>query len=213
MAKILLLEDDDILSETIIDLLEMHHYEILSAADGEAALELSFHHDFDLFLFDVNTPKLNGFDLLHALREAKITTPAIFITALDDIRSLSKGFEVGADDYIKKPFNFDELLVRIKALIARSYHSSSNQIHYKDFIYDLEQDQLFKEDHPVKLTLSEKTILKLFLKHINQTLNKDQIFDAFDHLSDGSLRVHLSALRKIGFDIKSEKAIGYRLES
>ena len=211
MSKILLLEDDEVLSETLVELLELNGYEVNLAMDGEEALDFTFNNTYDLFLFDVNTPKLNGFDLLKELRESSIKTPTIFITSLNDINSFSKGFEVGADDYVKKPFDFSELLVRIKALILKSFNTLSDQITYKDFIYDLSQDILKKDDKRVKLTKSEKTILKIFLKNINNTIPKEIIFEEFDNLSDGSLRVHLSSLRKIGFDIQSEKNIGYTL--
>jgi DNA-binding response OmpR family regulator len=211
MATILLLEDDEILSETLLDLLELHNYQVTIANNGEEALEITFNHTFDLFLFDVNTPKLNGFDLLKALRDADIKTPAIFITSLNDIASLSKGFEVGADDYLKKPFDFNELLVRIKALISKTYHSTSDKIEYKDFFFDINNEILEQNGTPIKLTKSEKKLLKIFLKSINHTIQKELIFNEFENLSDGSLRVHLSSLRKIGFDIISEKSIGYRL--
>ena len=212
MADILLLEDDKVLSETLSELLVLQNYRVDIAQNGEEAMDLSYEKEYELFLFDVNTPKLNGFELLEALRSAQIFTPAIFITSLDDIASLSKGFEVGADDYIKKPFDFDELLIRIQALIAKSYRAKGSRITYKDMYFDLNSDQLYRNDLPVKLTQSEKKILKMFLKNLNITLSKEQIFDAFDHLSDGTLRVHLSALRKHGFEITSDKPVGYRLE-
>ena len=211
MSKILLLEDDEVLSETLVELLELNGYDVTLAMDGEEALDFTFSNNYDLFLFDVNTPKLNGFDLLKELRGASIKTPAIFITSLNDIASFSRGFEVGADDYIKKPFDFSELLVRIKSLILKSFNTLSDQINYKDFIYDLEKDMLKKGEEKVKLTKSEKILLKIFLKNIDSTIPKEIIFEEFDNLSDGSLRVHLSSLRKIGFDIQSEKSIGYSL--
>ncbi len=211
MSKILLLEDDEVLSETLVELLELNGYDVTLAMDGEEALDFTFSNNYDLFLFDVNTPKLNGFDLLKELRGASIKTPAIFITSLNDISSFSKGFEVGADDYVKKPFDFSELLVRIKALILKSFNTLSDQIAYNDFTYDLEKDTLSKDDKKIKLTKSEKIILKIFLKNIDSTIPKEIIFEEFDNLSDGSLRVHLSSLRKIGFKIQSEKNIGYSL--
>ncbi len=211
MSKILLLEDDEVLSETLVELLELNGYDVTLAMDGEEALDFTFSNNYDLFLFDVNTPKLNGFDLLKELRDASIKTPAIFITSLNDISSFSKGFEVGADDYVKKPFDFSELLVRIKALILKSFNTLSDQIAYNDFTYDLEKDTLSKDDKKIKLTKSEKIILKIFLKNIDSTIPKEIIFEEFDNLSDGSLRVHLSSLRKIGFKIQSEKNIGYSL--
>lgn len=213
MAEILLLEDDKVLAETLSDLLTLNNFNVTNAKDGQEALNSSFEYTFDLFLFDVNTPKIDGFELLESLRASGITTPAIFITSLADIDSLAKGFESGADDYIKKPFDFDELLIRIRALIAKAYQSTTQKISYGDLIFDLHSETLTQNGQNVKLTLSEKKILKIFLKNLGKLVLKAQIFELFDNLSDGSLRVHLSALRKIGFNIKSEKALGYRLET
>jgi len=128
MTKILLLEDDKVLSESLIELLEYENFAITHVKDGEEAINKTYEQKFDMFLFDVNVPFVNGFELLRNLRESGDETPAIFLTALDDIASLSLGFKSGADDYIKKPFDFDELLVRIKAILKRQYNTYDNEI-------------------------------------------------------------------------------------
>ena len=119
MPKILLLEDDIVLSETLIELLASEAFTVEHVSDGEMALDATFMRHFDLLLLDVNVPFVNGFELLKSLRDSGDKTPAIFITALTDVASLSRGFDVGADDYIKKPFDFDELLIRIHALLRK----------------------------------------------------------------------------------------------
>ena len=133
MSKILLLEDDDVLSETLMELLESENFEVVHVKDGEKALDATFIKHFDLLLLDVNVPFLNGFELLSELRHSGDMTPAIFITALTDVASLSQGFDVGADDYIKKPFDFNELLIRIRALIKKRYHTYANEIKIDHF--------------------------------------------------------------------------------
>ncbi|MDQ7068118.1 MAG: response regulator [Sulfurimonas sp.] len=115
MARILLLEDDITLGDTLCELLESEGYELSLVRLGNDVLDLTQEQSFELMLFDVNVPDYNGFELLASLRESGDTTPCIFLTSLNDIASLSKGFEVGADDYLKKPFDFDELTCSYKS--------------------------------------------------------------------------------------------------
>ena len=216
MPKILLLEDDKVLSETLIELLENEEFVLTHVEDGEMALDATFLREFDLLLLDINVPFLNGFELLQSLRESGNTTPAIFITALTDVASLSRGFEVGADDYIKKPFDFDELLIRINALLRKSYKSYTQTIELNEFSFHIEKDELYKENEFVKLAPYELAITKLFFKNIEQTVQKELIFDELTQgkeMSEGSLRVHINKLRKIGLPIQTIKGIGYRLAS
>ncbi len=214
MAKILLLEDDEVLSETLIELLEDEGLDVTHVLDGEMALDVTFEGHFDLFLLDINVPLLDGFELLKSLRESGDKTPSIFITALTDIASLSRGFAVGADDYIKKPFDFDELLIRIQALLRKAYHTYSNEIKVDDFSFDIENNQLTKEDKFIKLSPYELEITKLLFQNNQKTLTKEQIFDTLSdgrEMSEGSLRVHINRLRKVGLPITTLKGIGYSL--
>lgn len=126
--KILYLEDDITLSDTVAEFLSDEGFKVSPVYDGEEALEQTYEESFDLFLFDVNVPKIDGFKLLNELREANISTPAIFTTSLKGIDDLSKGYESGADDYIKKPFALKELLFRIKALLKREFKSDRKSV-------------------------------------------------------------------------------------
>lgn len=216
MSKILLLEDDELLSETLIELLESENLEVTWVSDGEMALDESFTQDFDLFLLDVNVPFINGFELLKSLRESGDMTPAIFITALSDIASLSYGFDIGADDYIKKPFDFDELLVRIHALLRKSYHTYANELKVGDFRFMIEKNELYHGANFVALSPYELEITRLLFQHLNETLLKEQLLESLNpgrETSEGSLRVHINKLRKIGLPIMTLKGIGYRLAS
>ena len=216
MPKILLLEDDTILSETLIELLESEEFEVTHALDGEMALDATFSKSFDLLLLDVNVPLLNGFELLKSLRDASLTTPAIFITSLSDVASLSEGFDAGADDFIKKPFDFDELLVRIHALIRRSYQTYSKEIKVDDFHFLIETDELYLNEVFIPLSPYELQITKLLFQNLNKTLEKELIFQTLSEMSEmseGALRVHINKLRKIGLPITTLKGIGYRLAS
>jgi DNA-binding response OmpR family regulator len=214
MSKILLLEDDDVLSETLIELLESEDFEVLHVSDGEMALDATFVSKFDLMLLDVNVPFLNGFELLKSLRESGDMTPAIFITALTDVASLSHGFEIGADDYIKKPFDFDELLIRIKALLKKQYHTYANEIKVQQFRFVIEKDELYNNSSFVPLPPYELQITRLLFQNLNKTLSKQIFLEALNEgkeMSEGALRVHINQLRKIGLPIATIKGIGYRL--
>jgi len=214
MLKLLLLEDDAILSETLIELLESEDFVVTHVDDGHKALDATFSEQYDLFLFDVNVAHLSGFELLQNLRESGNKTPAIFITALTDIASLSQGFEVGADDYIKKPFDFDELLVRIHALLRKSYHSYSEKIQVGEFAFSIEKEELYCKESFVALSPAELKITKLLFQNLNATVQKETLLEYLGdgkEMSEGSLRVHINKLRKIGLPITTIKRVGYRL--
>ena len=216
MSKILLLEDDDVLSETLIELLESEGFKVVHVSDGEMALDATFVKRFDLLLLDVNVPFLNGFELLKSLRESGDMTPAIFITALTDVASLSQGFEIGADDYIKKPFDFDELLIRIKALLKKQYHTYANEITVDKFRFVIEKDELYSGSSFIPLPPYELHITRLLFQNLNKTLSKERLLDTLNEgreMSEGALRVHINRLRKIGLPIITIKGIGYRLAS
>jgi DNA-binding response OmpR family regulator len=216
MSKILLLEDDEILAETLMELLHDEGFIMSHVVDGEMALNATFEMEFDLLLLDVNVAKLNGFELLQSLREAGIITPAIFITSLNDIASLAKGFEVGADDYIKKPFDFDELLIRMRALLKKSYHTHATLLQAGNFSFDIEKDELYKDEKFIKLSPYELEIVKLFFKNLDKTIQKELILQELGRgkeMSEGALRVHINKLRKLGLQIVTVKGIGYRLAS
>ena len=216
MSKILLLEDDVILSETLVELLESEGFCVTHVDDGEKALDITFIESFDLYLFDVNVPVLSGFEILKSLRESEDMTPTILITALSDIASLSEGFDVGADDYIKKPFDFDELLIRINALLRKSYNTYFDEIKVDHFRFVIEKNELYKDKNFISLPPYELQITKLLFQNMDKTLEKDKIFQQLTQgkeMSEGALRVHINKLRKIGLPIITVKGIGYRLAS
>ncbi len=217
MARILLVEDDEILSETLVELLEFEGYELSLATSGDSALEISVQGEFELFILDVNIPDFNGFTLLEMLREASNTTPAIFLTSMNDIKSLSRGFELGAEDYIKKPFDFDELIVRIKAILRKSFDAKSDSVNYGALKYTIATNELFDaKGELVIVRPQEKKLLQIFFKNIDKTVPKDELLYELrgdGEASEGALRVYLSKLRKVGLSIVSQKGVGYKLAS
>lgn len=207
--KILLLEDDEILSQTLVQFLKEEKYNITLVNDGEEALEATYREQFDLYLLDINVPLLNGIDFLKLLRDAGDKTPAFFITALRDIDSLSHAFDTGCDDYIKKPFDSDELLIRIGSKLK----SSNPIIAYRDITFDLLENRVFQDDNEIDLGNVEKAIFSLLLRNISITINKSMLFDLMQKPSDGALRVLINKLRKtLHVEITNIKSIGYKLE-
>lgn len=209
MFKILILEDDAILSASLEALLEDEGYEVIMAKNGNEALDLSYEKSFDILLLDVNVPFLNGFDFLKLLRESGDETPAFFITALHDTASLSKGFNSGCDDYIKKPFDFDELLIRLNAKLNLKSHI----LKYKNISYDIKANQVSQNGINVNMQQVQKQILLHFLKNSGKIVDKNSLFELMETPTDLALRVHISKIKKLlGIEIKNIRTLGYQLE-
>jgi len=209
------LEDDEILGESLKDLLEGEGFEVEWVKESQRALDVTFLKRFSLWIFDVKVPGMDGFELLKSLRAAGDRTPAIFVTALTDIDSIAKGFESGAEEYIKKPFDFDELLIRIKALLKRSYLSGADEIEFADLKFDPLAEKLYKNGEPLHLPPLQMRLLKLFMKNCCKVLSKEEIIweiSGGEEISPDALRVHINRLRKIGLPIKNIRKVGYILE-
>lgn len=210
MIKILLLEDDLILGETIHEMLLHMGYDSIWVVDGEAAAEATYDSNFDLYIFDINVPELNGFDLLESLRNVEDDTPTIFISAMTDIAAISHGFSVGADDYLKKPFYPEELLLRIES----RFSSKKRLITYKNITYNPILKEVKKNGQVISLGRVQLALLEFFIKNIGRTLAKDSLLDFMEHPSDSALRVAINKLRHTtGWDIENIRGIGYRIET
>ena len=211
MAKnILLLEDDTLLAETLQELLESEGYKVTLVLDGGAAADASYESSFDLYVFDINVPEINGLELLESLRGADDKTPAIFISALVDLNSISKGFAVGADDYIKKPFFPEELLIRVNAKLAQQ----SSTIDYEDLSYDPQTKTLRKGGSAISLGEVQERLFDLFIHNIDQVLDKELLLESLEKPSPTALRVALTKLKQTtGLNIKNLRGVGYILES
>ncbi len=217
-ARILLLEDDANLNETIAEFLEDEEYEVESAYDGLEAEEKLYESKYDLLLLDVNTPGLNGFEVLKSARERGVSAPAVYITSMSSVEDLEKGYESGCDDYIRKPFVLKELLIRIETLLKRGfYHEKREYIEISDIIkYDIHSNILLVDEKPVSLGNKESRLLKLFMKSQDEVLSHERIYahlwDFEEEPSDTALRTYIKNLRKIiGKDkIVSIKKQGYK---
>ena len=215
--KILLLEDDLNLSDTVCDYLEEKGFEVICVYDGEEALSSIYENRFDLLLLDVNVPIKNGFQVLKEIRKDGNNTPAIYITSLNSVDSLEQGYSSGCDDYIRKPFELKELLIRIQTILKREFSQKSEIVNITETItFNSISSELKDADKEIKLNLKELKLLKFFLQHPNELLVHDRIYDYVwdydEEYSDNSLRTYIKNLRKIlGKDkIVSLKKLGYR---
>ncbi len=209
-AKILLLEDDEELGSTIVEILKSSDYEVDFALSGDEAADFCFEKRYDLYIFDINVPEINGIDLLKDLREAGDNTPTIYITALVDLSSISKAFDAGAEGYIKKPFMPEELLIRVD---ARLKVGSDEAITYKDITYYPKTKEVFKDKNIISLGSVQLKIFDSLIKNIGKTVLKEDLIDLLETPSDTALRVALSKLKqKLDIEIKNIRGKGYIIE-
>ncbi len=217
--KILLLEDDAILSDLIYHSLLENDYEVKHAEDGNEALQYVENEKFDLFIFDINVPGPTGLELLKNLREYNITTPTIMITAYQDTRYLRDGFDFGCDDYIKKPFDLEELNHRVKNLIKR-FVLNDDDILILDENNKLNTNKniLYVKDKEFEITHKETSILSYLAARKGRAINFDEliqnIWNYEDVPSETTIRVYIKNLRDIlGKDkIKTIRGLGYSYE-
>ena len=208
MSKLLLLEDDPSLSKTLIKYLTFHDYEVDWAKNGEEALDMCFENRYDLYLFDINVPLINGVDLLASLREADDFTPTIIISALVDIESVTKGFIAGADDYLKKPFDPEELLIRIKAKTS----ALQEKLTYKAYEIDMQNNIIRKEGQMINLGDVLKNIFISLVKNYPNPVTKDEIMLLLEQPTDLAMRVNISKLKKaLDIDIENVRGVGYKI--
>lgn len=214
MARILVIEDEYAINDLIALNLGMVGHTAVQAYTGKEALEAAQKTQFDLLIVDVMLPDTDGFKLYEKLKG----TPAIFVTALGETADKVKGFERGADDYIVKPFEMTELLLRVEAVLRRT-HRSEDCYRIDDLVIDFEAKTVFKGGEPVDLTMQEYALLEVLVKNRNIALSRQKLMrEAWDVSFLGESRtidVHIQRLRKkLGLDdrIKTVYRLGYRFE-
>lgn len=209
MMKILLLEDDKILCASLKDFLELEGYSVDTAHRGPEVFDLTFDRQYDLYILDVNVPDIDGFDVLSSLKDAGDETPAIYITALTDINSITKGFEIGAEDYIKKPFDPEELVIRIKS----RYLIKDKTISYRDLVYEPTSKLLQKNGKTIGLGEIQLNLFHTLIMRIDKIVDHFELMDLLEQPSANALRVNLAKLKnRLDIDIKNIRGQGYMIE-
>jgi len=212
-TKILLLEDDRLFNETLQDFLEEEGFVLNVALDPYTALELSYANKYDIYLFDVNLPYESGFDLLRKLRQSGDLTPTIFLTSREDRDSLAEGFEMGADDYMRKPIDLDELLFRIQAILRRQVRQE--RIVFGEYSLDIVAKTLYRNGEALEVTKKAVELLVLLVESggevVRSEMIKNRLWAAGQSASDGSLRVYVAQLKKYFPDaIVNVRGVGYK---
>ncbi|WP_300368920.1 response regulator transcription factor [Hydrogenimonas sp.] len=208
--SILLLEDDEMLGETLASLLEMEGYAVVWVKRGNDVLDLTFDTRYDLYIFDIGVPDIDGLELLASLRDGEDDTPAIFISARTDIASIMRGFESGAYDYLKKPFFPEELLVRIRA----RFQPKHGAIECGAWQYDPVKRVLRQDGKLVPLGEVQQTLLHLFMTNIGRVIDKSDLLECLNQPSDSALRVAINKLKQTtNLPIKNIRGLGYMLET
>jgi DNA-binding response OmpR family regulator len=202
-AKVLLAEDDHDLAFVIKDSLQEEGFEVIHAQDGEAAWQLFQKSNFDICLLDVNMPMRDGFSVAKKIRLQSDMVPILFITAKSLEQDRIKGFQVGADDYIVKPFSIQELIMRMDVFLRRTKRLQADvqeeyQIGKLKFIYN--ELKLIVDGESVTLTQREADLMKFFAEHINKILKRDEVllnvWGKDDYFLGRSMDVFITKLRK-----------------
>ena len=221
--KVILVEDEKNLARSIKYLLNSENIEVDHADDGLIGYRLIKENLYDVIILDIMLPSMDGYSILKKIREEGNKTPVMFLTAKNTTLDKVNGLNLGADDYLAKPFNNEELVARIKALNRRSNNLIDNSIKYKDLELNLLTGILKCNEEEIKLNFKEKELLKLLLTNPNVCLSKDLIFNKiWNEDSEASLDVieaYISFLRrKLKYlnskvSIKNYQKYGYKVES
>lgn len=200
--KILLLEDDAILADILSHYLQKQGYDLSHVDDGESALDKAFEIKFDLMILDLNVPKKSGIDVVKTLREYDNTTPAIIITAYQDTVHMKKSFQSGCDDYIKKPFDLEELDLRIDNITKRYFSGSDETLLLtRDIQLIPSKNRLHVGRKIHQLSHKECEILIYLSKHKKRVISAEELMQnlwSYDNMpSDATIRVYIKNLRSI----------------
>ena len=217
---VLLVEDEQTLAMIIKDTLEENDFIIHTANDGEEGLSLFFELHPDVLVADVMMPKMDGFEMVRRIRQTDKQTPVLFLTARSAINDVVEGFELGANDYLKKPFGIQELIIRIKALMGKAFLFTENKVanHFEigSYLFDPVAQTLLHAGTRQELSHRESEILKRLCENRNQVVNTQDVLLDDSFFNSRSLHVFITKLRhKLSQDeqirIVNVRGIGYKL--
>lgn len=219
MVNILLVEDDADLNRVVCRHLEMHGYHAVGCANPIEAFDMLYAKKFDLIISDIMMPEINGFEFAKTVREENDNIPILFITAREDFSAKEQGYKIGIDDYMVKPINLDELLLRISALLRRANIASEKKLTLGSLVIDENAMTATVNGNAVSLTLREFQILFKLLSNPNRAFTRSQLVDEFSGLeSESGLRtvdVFIANLRSkfshcTDFKIVTVRGLGYK---
>ncbi len=217
--RLLLVEDDKILGSSLKKALEKHAYGVDWFQDGESGLAALENSDFEVVILDINLPRMSGLEILKATRQRKNMLPVLLLTARDTSSHKVEGLDSGADDYLVKPFDLDELLARLRALIRRREGRAETVLHCGDVQIDPAAKVVRKSGSQITMTAKEFQLLKLLMERAGKYVTKSDIeyalYDAESAVESNTTEVTIYNLRKkLGSDfIKSIRGVGYMVET
>ena len=220
--RILVVEDEKDLNNIITKHLKKNNFSVDSVFNGEEALEYLDYGTYDLIILDIMLPKVNGYEVIKKLRENKNETAVLMLTARDSVEDKIKGLDLGADDYLIKPFDFGELLARIRALVRRKYGNTSNTMEIDDLCIDIAKKTVVRGGKNIELTGKEYEVLEYLIQNKGHVLSRDKIRDSvWDYGYEGEsniIDVLIKNIRKkidIGNSkqlIHTKRGLGYVLK-
>ncbi len=200
--RLLIVEDNKELAKELEKIFKREKFTVSIETDGSKAIDTILSENFDMIILDLMLPMFNGFQILKIIREEDIKTPVLILTARDNINDRVKGLDLGADDYLTKPFSTSELLARIRAVLRRSGEESKNVIETENLKLDLKSKEIFLDGKKLDLTLKEFMILEFLILNKNKPVSKFDIAehiwgDSYDILSTSNfVEVHIKNIRK-----------------
>ncbi len=212
--KLLLLEDDQLLNSAITDYLQRTGHLVVSFRDGKSALQSARKEQFDLLILDINVPGIDGLSLLEALHEAKIQTPAIYISALVDIEEISRAYALGCYDYLKKPFHLRELTLRINKIMQTRNITQQHFRLSENYSFDTTTCTLFFQNEVQTMTNRQLQILELLAKNRSRTVTYDMFRDYVYNdmeIDNATIIAEINRLKKVLKEdfITNVRAVGY----
>ena len=212
--KILVVEDEKDLNRVITKHLKKNNYSVDSCFDGEQALDYVLYGEYDLIITDIMMPKIDGYELIKQLRVKGNSTPVIMLTAKDSLDDKILGLDSGADDYIVKPFEFDELLARIRVLMRRNYGFATNIIQVDDVVLDISKKQVTRSSESIVLTGKEYEVLEYLFKNKTGIISREQIlnhvwdydYEGVSNIIDVIVKLDVGSKKPI---IHTKRGLGY----
>ncbi|MBD5140517.1 MAG: response regulator transcription factor [Ruminococcus sp.] len=219
MFKILVVEDDRDLNKTVCEYLDRNGYEAVGCLEANEAYNEMYGNVFDLIISDIMMPKIDGFEFAETVRSLNKDIPILFMTARDDFRSKQRGYGIGIDDYMVKPVDLDELLLKIGALLRRAKIASAKQITVGSLVLDAEERSAVLDGEDIPLTVREFNLLYKLLSYPKKTFTRSQLMNEFwDAESESGSRTVDVYMRKLrekfehckDFEIVTVHGLGYK---
>ena len=219
--RILIVEDDIILADGLLRSLKDARYAVDLVTNGEDADNVLVHEVHDLVILDLGLPRLNGYQVLQRLRKRKYKIPVLILTARGTLEDRVKGLDLGADDYLTKPFDLPELEARVRALLRRAFSESSNELCLGPLCFDIKGQQVTLGGDPLEISAREMSVLETLLRRAGSVVSKEQILESLcnwdEDLSSNAIEVYIHRLRKklgnSGVIIRTIRGLGYLLDN